>query len=260
MLDKGDYEGAANVIATSRHLGRDLFLSRIRDRFGARASESCPLRGPILLVPALARGPVLTSNYDRLLERVFRQVGRPFANVAWGPRSQIWAEALNRDQPNLLKIHGDGEDQQELVLSKSDYDRHYGRRRARWTFQAGPRFDQPLVRALVQVFSRRSILFVGCSLAPDRTLGILRAVTALGAPNHYAVIERPRGPARALEREKALRRCGISPLWYPSGEHHLVEVLLRHLLDRPERRNRTRTFQDDFPDVVSLMRRRYAER
>ncbi len=85
----------------------------------------------------------------------------------------------------------------------------------------------PLPRLLRLLLQNRALLFVGCSLNQDRTVKILHQVT-VEYPElaHYAIVELPAGEPEILQRDRFLSDHGIRPLWYPTGKHECVGVIL----------------------------------
>ena len=89
---------------------------------------------------------------------------------------------------------------------------------------------QPLPRLLRHVSQKQPFLFVGCSLNGDRTVRVLHHV-ARDYPElaHYAIIEMPPSGSELVARDKFLSDHGIRPIWYPSGKHEFVAILLERL-------------------------------
>ena len=55
-------------------------------------------------------------------------------------------------------------------------------------------------------------------------------------PNHYAILPAPTNPTDKQQKESSLLARNIQPIWYRAGEHHLVEKLLRLVIDIVARR------------------------
>lgn len=123
-LHESAFEEAAQILGEA--LGHRAFADRIEDFFGDPALDKHGLRGAILLVPKLARGMVMTTNFDHALERAFTQHGRPFEAQVWGAKPDMLARALHMDHRYLIKLHGDVLDRTERILTLSDYQHHYG--------------------------------------------------------------------------------------------------------------------------------------
>src|SRR3984957_10741874 len=82
-LNRADYEGAAEVLL--RALGADGFQSMVAAAAGDVNLERFTFRsGTVALLPLLARGPVVTTNFDRVLEKAFVAGGAPFESVISG--------------------------------------------------------------------------------------------------------------------------------------------------------------------------------
>jgi hypothetical protein len=90
---------------------------------------------------------IYTTNYDRNLEAAFESQGRSFAKIA-NARDLILA-GLHRTQ--IVKFHGDFDDDESLVLTESDYFSRLS-------------FDSPLdVKFRADAMSR-PVLFIGYSM------------------------------------------------------------------------------------------------
>jgi hypothetical protein len=80
QLQKNDYEGAAETLL--KELGPDAFQSMVAASAGDSHLRLSDFRtGTISLLPLLASGPVVTTNFDRALERL----GIPVRPVASPP-------------------------------------------------------------------------------------------------------------------------------------------------------------------------------
>ena len=214
LLAEGKYEEAAETVEQA--LGPTIFHRRLAHTFGARPSNQCELKGAVLALPDLAGGAVVTTNFDRILERVFAEASSPFEHVAWGSQVDSMRQAMAENKPFLLKIHGDGEERSGRVLTKSEYDRHYA-----------PGDPDGLRAQLGRVFQGRTLLFLGCSLGADRTMdvlaGVLRQASGL---EHFAILEKPASDDQFFAKQRRLGERGILPIWYPAGRHELIEPLL----------------------------------
>lgn len=225
-LTAGRYEEAADALV--QRAGREPLNARLRMLYGEKVLVGRTFNGAVSRLPRLARGPVVTTNFDRLLEHAFEAAGTPFAERLSGTQSDLFAEALHTGARYLLKLHGDILDTRNRVLTLAEYDAHYGGRTAETVD-----FRRSLPKMLECIFTTRTLLFLGCSLGPDRTLLLLKRVAeARGdlAPTHYAVLEYP-GDAAWVERARLLSEFRITPLWYPAGRHEHVDTVLAALLE-----------------------------
>lgn len=241
LLEKGEYEDAASLLQKemgARGRGRrDVFLRAIDGEFGERTVEdafakmSAERRG----IPRVFRGPILTTNYDLLIERAYREAGEDI-EVAYPhvDYHRTRAEQLLRStKPSLFKLHGDVRDPDKIVITREDYDEAYG----------ADDGGSELTRFMGSVFEGRgAVLFLGCSLGSDRTMDVLDR----SAPDHvyYALVGLPEGTENAgdpfspnlavggkLEpgyREMSRRLSGMNvrPIWYPHGQHEALDALL----------------------------------
>jgi hypothetical protein len=98
LIDRGKFEEAASVL--ERSLGPTVFAEYLRERLSDSAVRQ--LTGPILLTPALTRGPVMTTNLDCVLERVFERSRYPFERVGLGPSVDAVRGALHQNHPYLI--------------------------------------------------------------------------------------------------------------------------------------------------------------
>lgn len=228
-LDDGLFEEAAQFLADE--LGRALFWERLENRL----TQDVRLRGPILLLAETFRAScVVTTNFDPLLESAFELMGEPFRHVSTGLTLGRFRRGLDeaRDVPQLLKLHGDAEEENGRVLTLDEFNEHYG--------NGAIDFTQP-VPAFAQRLFTQPLLFVGCGLNGDRVLQLAEAVahvaTAAPPTRHYAILEAPEVEDPDLaERERTLGDAHIFPIWYPYGEYDAVEALLSVLAEKVHRR------------------------
>lgn len=220
---QGDYEGAMEEIVqrlTINRFERDFERSfRIPEEIG----------GAVALLPKLFDCSVITTNFDRVLERVYESAGKAFEEkVAGRGRANAFFRAIPAGQRYLLKLHGSIDNAAERVLSQGEYSAAYG--------NAGDiNLTCPLPRLLKRLFTSYSFLFLGCSLAADRTLHTFVRVAGDegpdSLPHHYAVVACPADPAKRRVIDQRLADAHITPLWYPEGEHDYVEQILSLLAE-----------------------------
>jgi hypothetical protein len=241
QLSHGRFEEAAEMLETI--FGADGFSSRLEQLFGIRAAPS----GPVLRVPSLTNGPVITTNFDRVLEDVFGRASRPFAAVVSGADVTSAGSALHSDAEYLLKLHGDLTDRANRILTLREYRQHYE--------TDSPDGQAKLPGLLEQIFTSRTLLFLGCSLSYDRTIQLLKRVKSQHAapPQHYALLKWPNDKESGHRRQLHLEALHIQPVWYPAGRHELLGPLLDRLVlpdeDRDSLFSRTgsRAISTDIP-------------
>lgn len=141
---------------------------------------------------------IYTTNYDRNIERIFELRSKPFTKIS----SVLDVATAPLGQTQIIKFHGDFDDDASLVLTESDYFERL-------------EFESPLdVKFRADVLGR-SILFVGYSLS-DLNLRLLlyrlqktwaTAGYAAKRPQSYIVLLRP-DPVQ----ESVLTSRGIRPI------------------------------------------------
>lgn len=240
-LDAGQYEEAAEDLLSTR--GQRAFHDAIEATFGPHVIAGRTLNGVVMQLPQLASGPVVTTNFDPLLETAFSQAGMPFDSIAVGARADTVVAAARSNARILLKLHGDAEDRTGRILTREDYERTYGT-------DGGPGstvdVSLPLPRLLGLLLMSRVILFVGCSLEQDRTVLVLRQIaSAYPEVAQFAIVPAPASNELFQRRARFLSECGIRPIWYPMGRYDLIEPLLAYLADAARRTSATPDHKGD---------------
>ncbi len=194
-----DYEGAAQEIAD--HFNENILAESVENHFDRRVFE---IRGPVGLLPALFKRGCVTTNFDCILERVFKDNQLEFEEVFAGEEVRGMPRAVANDGHVIAKLHGAANNPRGRVLTTAEYDSAYGDEGA-------------LSQILSLLVSNRSLLFMGCSLGTDRTISALRHLKTenrLDLPRHYAFLEDP-GPEQRVDRRSELDQAEIHPIWYP---------------------------------------------
>ena len=158
---------------------------------------------------------------NRLLEQVFDTGGTSRVQVING----VTAMALpDPDKVTIIKIHGHFSDPTHCILGKVQYDAAYG--------EVALDLHRPIPKMLARYYSNNSLLFIGCSLANDRTLQVFQATKMAAGdysfPQHFAFEQAPGEIASLVARNSELTRLGITAIWYPKGQYEKVEALLSH--------------------------------
>ena len=162
-VDLREYEPQNDVDAISafqEQYGRPRLVERLREllhittaRPGRSHEALCRLDLPL----------VVTTNFDFLLERGYEAVHRPCSPVV--VEEQL-SQSPHGDQTQLLKLHGDLNHPDELVVTEDDFDGFLQRRPLFSTFAAnlligytpvlvGYSFDDPDTRALWSLIQGR---------------------------------------------------------------------------------------------------------
>lgn len=155
-----------------------------------------------------------------MIESVFVAARRRYVPL-WGTRVAAFDRAALTEDVYILKIHGDCVDPSDRVLTRAEYDASYG----------ADAVSGPAAVRLINVFEKKSVLFLGCSLGQDRVMKALHSVAGRSkATLHFAICEAPATPAARRERSRWLHERNIVPIYYPAGEHDWVESILRELI------------------------------
>lgn len=219
-LGVGDPVGAATVLYEE---SPERFQRLVVSYFGREVGPEETRGRPVGLLPMIASGPVITTNFDCVLEAAFGASGSPFVRVVTGQEPDHVIRAMHRNERVLIKLHGNATDRSARVFTGLEYDKQYG--------------DEGISKLARIMFTNRPLLFLGSSLDEDRTLDVLRALHAeLPGLGHYGVLAVPLGVAVATRRRRQLDRLGISPLWFPPGEFGRIHELLQELLQEASTR------------------------
>jgi len=140
-----------------------------------------------------------TTNYDRWLELAFEHHGRPYVKIV----SVADLQRLKPDVAQIVKFHGDFENDESIVLDESSYFRRLD-------------FESPLDIKLRADVLGRTVLFIGYSLT-DINLRYLfyrlsrmwqQAMPTVPQPRSYIFTPQP-NPVQ----EAVLRQWGIEMIW-----------------------------------------------
>lgn len=210
---KEDYFDAAALL--SEYLGDRDFQRLISEEFSDDRLRAANLQtGTHGYLPLLTAGPVITTNFDRVIEHVFERQGRALETVFGANPDQV-VPAIQQNRPMLWKIHGDRDDPRTRVFSEAEYRKHY----------------RLLPRLLLIAFLNRPALFLGCSVDKDRTTDVLQAIRKEHPSSaHFAVLQIPETDEEFESRTGDLRRMGVRPIWYRKGEHQEIEAHLSDLV------------------------------
>jgi len=234
LLDQNRYEAAASFLEQElSHYRFTQLLQRIfRTSLVKEKASQCP--ECLKLIPKLFRGPVITTNFDRVIEYLFEQNGETHPDIvvpADSFQSEKIRRALHEGHAILVKIHGDIEDPENLVLTEEAYDNNYG------SDPFCPDLEFPMPKFLHQLLERNPLLFLGCSLGADRTCAVIKSCASHG--QQFAFLELPkethndqnpfqpvlRGEDQKIIKElwnrqkSVLGEMNIQPVWYPYHEH-----------------------------------------
>lgn len=226
VLKRQGYEDAAELIIT-RTVPR-LFDEKLE--FYCLSVRPEEVYGAVRLLPMLFVDHGLTTNFDNILDMAYSLLSRSYDIVLKGREVVDWSKYAMQRKTMLLKIHGHASEPATRVLTRDEYNLAYA---------AGCAHRQ----ATEEVLRNSALLFLGCSLASDRTMDLLQGIyTGPDAPmtRNYAILPMPNEEPKRRNREAFLADRGIFPIWYggygepndPAFDHDLrVESLLVKLLN-----------------------------
>jgi hypothetical protein len=222
MVQAGKYIDAASSLYLE---SADRFQRLVENAFGREVGYEEVRRGAMAVLPLIAKGPVITTNFDRVLETAFAAAGKPFTDVITAAEADNVIRTMHRDQHVLIKMHGDALDRSARVFTGLEYARRYARSRRR----KSP--TEPGIPQLARMmFTNRPLLFLGSSLDRDRTLEVLEAIhKELPGLTHYAILAGSYSVTETRERQKELDDYGISPLWFVPGDFARIAAILEEL-------------------------------
>lgn len=221
LEEHGDFEGVMHELVIR------LTEARFNLDFERDFNPPADFAGPVLRLPDLFDSCAITTNFDRILEKAYEKCGKAFVEKTTGRGAvNAFYRAIPAGDRYLLKLHGNLDNVAERVLNKAEYDDAYGN-------DGNIHFDRPVPKLLRRLYTSFSFLFLGCSLAYDRTIQtfakIAQEVGADSLPHHYAILPCPSDPDQKSKLEQRLADAHISAIWYPEGEHTHVEEILELL-------------------------------
>lgn len=214
-LEQGDFEGAADLIADTAT--RQWFDEQVKHLL--RLNGEKEVAGPVRILLAVFPATIVTSNLDNVLELCGSRAKAPFDSVLHGPDMAEWRTSKEPGKRYLLKLHGHHGDSGSRILTSAEYEAAYGT-----TGKVRDEFEL-LVR-------NNTLIFMGCSLASDRTMKCLSEIVAAEksmAP-HYAFLQYPGDEPQRRQREQFLMSHGISPIWYDGPHDECLAALIAGLL------------------------------
>ena len=238
------------VDAATSHQGDPPCSERLLQRLVKlfHLSPGDPTRVHEVLVELPFRG-ILTTNYDRLLERALGPSEEDRAVDVQTAAPLILSQAVrgiadSGKSEKVIHLHGTGADPREMVLTSSDYERAYGlaetppgtRRQSR----------RPHARTLLSaLLTTRRLVFVGFGLRDPILMRILGDVTAdcweWDSPVHYAIMPIDETNASDQRASAVTRRTkyGIDTLFYEvrDDDHSALVATLEEIAGRVRLRN-----------------------
>lgn len=232
LFEKGQYEQAADYVYKVK--GKGEFEYSFKQIFSVDKIRTYGCSSALKKIPYLFDGPVITSNYDKCIEKVYDDADNPFTSVIV-PRVTAGIDdailgVIRENAHLLLKIHGDCEILSSRILSTEEYDEIYNP-------------ESGFFEIINNLFSAKVLLFLGCSLSGnDRYMNILSELGKEKKIFNYAFLKKPIIKSDEEKKEfikwkKRLSDCFILPIWYPEYDdrHESVDILLQQLRSDKEK-------------------------
>ncbi|WP_409333296.1 SIR2 family NAD-dependent protein deacylase [Trujillonella humicola] len=115
---------------------------------------------------ALDADQVITTNFDRLYEKAVREIRKKEPFVVLPETSAAAVDDATRRRPWLLKLHGDVEAPDDIVLDRRSFVRYDAKRR-------------PLGGVLQTTLLTKHLLVVGASMTDDNVIRLIHEVAEL---------------------------------------------------------------------------------
>lgn len=215
MINTGQYEEAAQLLKEA--LPNGSFLEQVENKFGLDPSE---LNGVVQRLPFLFKSAVITTNFDNVLKKCYMNADQAFDEELLGADADELPRLLGEGKKVLVKLHGKANVSRKRVLTKEEYDAHYG--------------EEGKLEAVIEAISTKSLLFIGCSLSVDRTLKCLKSICNRkgpeNQPRHYAFLKLAHGEDR-VTRKNQLNESNIYPIWYEGDHDECLEALFEKLAE-----------------------------
>jgi SIR2-like domain len=224
LIASGQYLEAAQQLAEHNSIRLSNFIST-----KYRTNSVDKIVGPLRHLPRIAKGCVVTTNFDDAIEKAYSDV--KFDGYMHGDQEgSLFFPRLVKGDHCILKLHGDAQNPRTHILTEAQYQNAYGE---------AIDFQRPLPKALRQIYISQSLLFLGCRLDEDWTMKLFATTKEEGGynvPPHYAVVEEPATTEQKLNKETRLLDLDIHPIWYPNGAHQMVERIIDLVADVAEKR------------------------
>jgi tetratricopeptide (TPR) repeat protein len=174
----------------------------------------------ISIIPRLFFGPIVTTNFDQIIERVHNNE----LPVTFPYHAEQLKQTIDKRKRIIYKIHGCVSNAKDIVLTKGKYDEVY-------------RLDSEYVKSLSAFCQGFHFLFLGCSLilndkygTRDYSIDLLEKLQKNSEMPHYAIIGCKVEELTA--RREELETRNIFPILYADGKHQSIKIILDELLNK----------------------------
>lgn len=214
LINRGQYLEAVQLICDE--IGKTVFFHTLRRYYDEELIDDNVLQdNAAFLIPQIANGNCITTNYDRVLEHAYKLNNIMYDVADYSDKAKLATYYKNNDKRGLLfKIHGDIlSNSSDILLSKESYNFHYAK-------------GKELRKQLELWLTGKTFLFVGASLFNDEPIRILSDIVEEGMM-HYAIYACDKEDISALRSK--LDNLHILPIFYDKKDHASLIVLLRRL-------------------------------
>lgn len=200
--------------------------TRVRNVIKEHIGVDYPLPEALQIIARLPVRHIWTTNYDRLIERSFREIDRPIDSIS---AANDLALRPTPGATRLYKMHGSVDRLDDVVISTDDYELFRSRRGA----------YLPLLNAHL---TSMSMLFIGLSFTDPNIkhiLSLIRESFTDSPPDHFAIVRPPKRKdfdsddefhARITQHKlwaKDLRRYGLTAV--EIDDYYEIPDLLRQI-------------------------------
>lgn len=213
-ITNGLYEEAAQMLDDALPYGS--FLEQVENAF----DHNQKICGIIQRLPLIFKHAVVTTNFDKVLNRCYENACCNFDEELLGPDAKEIQKSLGENKRVLVKLHGKASSSRNRVLTKNEYDKHYQ--------------NDQVLETVIEAISNSTLLFLGCSLNIDRTIQCLSRIAKRkgyqNVPRHYAFLKLNEGEDRRARKDQ-LATANIYPIWYTDDHDESIEALLEKLTE-----------------------------
>ena len=216
QLSLYDYLSAADILCDE--MGELLFYEAFRNAFDENLITTDKIENEaVSLIPKFRFKTLITTNYDRVLEKAFSLNNSPY-EIGY-PYDTYKLSSYMRDKissPMILKIHGDiKSDNNNLILTGKSYGEHY--------------HDGACLNDQLTMWAEsKNFLFLGASLYKDKTVQLIADRMQEGMIN-YAIMG---AAAKDIDTVKErISSVNALPIFYDNKDHSCLKVILQKLLD-----------------------------
>lgn len=212
-----DLKKAADII--EKQLGKEKFYRIFKEKFFYdkddkwwidHIEEKGVEKEAISLIPNLFNGPIITTNFDKILEAIHDfeiDIAFPYNNTEL-------LKSVNKERKHLIyKAHGCVSEPEKVIFTGKSYKVAY-------------KHESEFVVSLSDFFKGFSFLFLGCSLN-DEPIDLWKTLTNSGQ-NHYAILACSKENEETKRTE--LEKQQIHPIFFPEGEFEAIKIILDELL------------------------------